>query len=107
MLRNTFSMILSCAFLLGIAGTAAAADQPILGAPQPVPHEVTNYLPITADKNACIQCHRKAALETPKKAEIPLTHYEADGKLSALRWDCTICHAATTEKSQYQFKLEP
>ena len=86
MIRKLSVSLLAAAFGAALSTAAFAVDTPINGAPKPVPHSVTEYLPITQDKNACILCHKRGGVQ-PKKGEIPGTHYEKDGKLSALRWE--------------------
>lgn len=111
MIRNLCVSLLAASFgaLLSTASFAAggpsSADTAIIGAPKPVPHSVTEYLPITQEKNQCILCHKRGGLE-PKKGEIPNTHYEKDGTLSALRWECSLCHAPNLEQSHYSFELQ-
>lgn len=111
MIRNLYVSLLAASFgaLLSTSALAAggpsSADTAIIGAPKPVPHSVTEYLPITQEKNQCILCHKKAGAQ-PKKGEIPATHYEKDGKLSALRWECSLCHAPNVDQSNYSFQLQ-
>ena len=63
-----------------LAGPVLAADNPIVGAPSPVPHPVANYLPITIDKNNCLMCHREQPADRARqKGEIPRSHYAAPG----------------------------
>jgi cytochrome c-type protein NapB len=105
MIRKLSVSLLAAAFGAALSTAAFAVDTPINGAPKPVPHSVTEYLPITQDKNACILCHKRAGAQ-PKKGEIPATHYEKDGKLSALRWECSLCHAPNVDQSTYSFQLQ-
>lgn len=81
-----------------LAGPALAADNPIVGAPSPVPHPVANYLPITIDKNNCLMCHREQPADrTRQKGEIPSSHYAAPGKLAGERFECMLCHAESSQ----------
>lgn len=105
MIRKLSVSLLAAAFGAALSTAAFAVDTPINGAPKPVPHSVTEYLPITQDKNACILCHKRGGVQ-PKKGEIPGTHYEKDGKLSALRWECMLCHAPNVDNSTYSFQLQ-
>ena len=110
-LKKVLSLVLALAMALSLMTAAFAADTPasngtaIIGAPKPVPHSVTEYLPITQEKNACLLCHKRGGVQ-PKKGEIPGTHYEKDGKLSALRWECMLCHAPNVDNSTYSFQLQ-
>lgn len=111
MLRNLCVSLLAAAFGAMLSTAAFSADTPasngtaIIGAPKPVPHSVTEYLPVTQEKNACLLCHKRGGVQ-PKKGEIPGTHYEKDGKLSALRWECMLCHAPNVDNSTYSFQLQ-
>ncbi len=75
------------------------------GAPPQIPHDTGDFMPITADNNACLACHnqpdkwgqkREAAQPTP----IPPSHYtdlrNAPGKvtdhLMGARYSCNQCH---------------
>lgn len=94
--RNTFFAAFVCASMLSVP--ALAADQPIIGAPSPIPHPVANYLPITIDKNNCLMCHREQPADRARqKGEIPRSHYAQPGKLSGERYECTLCHAESSQ----------
>ena len=81
MTRYTIFAAFACTSLL--AGPVLAADNPIIGAPSPIPHPVANYLPITIDKNNCLMCHREQPADRARqKGEIPRSHYAAPGKLA-------------------------
>lgn len=71
---------------------ASLSEGEIIGAPQTIPHEITPYLPISADRNACLMCHKAAANAQHKRGEIPLSHLE-NGKVAGNRWGCLFCHA--------------
>lgn len=63
--------------------------------PPAIPHEVATFLPITAQKNACVMCHKpgvpgqKVAKGTP--TPLPPSHV-SDGKLNLNRYECMLCH---------------
>lgn len=72
------------------------------GAPPQVPHNIDSFVPITANKNLCVNCHDKPMMIGKKKIKgIPTPMSEAhyvkadDGKLvrSGGRFTCTQCHA--------------
>ena len=69
-----------------------AGDTDIIGAPGIIPHPIESYLPITAERNSCLMCHKNAVAKDRKAGEIPLTHLK-DGKITGDRWNCTLCHA--------------
>jgi cytochrome c-type protein NapB len=69
--------------------------------PPRIPHDVTDYLPITATKNRCLQCHDVEKAATPDDpTPIPASHRidlrnapEVKKKeVSGARWICTACH---------------
>ena len=84
------------------------------GAPPQIPHDITAFLPIKPDENACLSCHDKPSLleklinEMPKPmpdmmhkmvkggpTPMPLSHYHrSEGKLefSNARYFCSECH---------------
>lgn len=80
------------------------------GAPPQVPHDISDFLPITAESNMCIACHnqprqwgqkREKGMATP----IPPSHYtdlrNAPGKVTehlvGARYNCNQCHVAQTD----------
>lgn len=80
---------------------AAATPLPVAwaGAPPQIPHEMSDYLPIKADANACLDCHDKPA-NMGKKAKgrptaMPESHYtKVEGKWERNNslYVCTQCH---------------
>jgi cytochrome c-type protein NapB len=74
--------------------------------PPVIPHAVGDFLPITRENNACIDCHE---LPGPKRkgepTPLPRSHYvdwrHDQGKQlqkhSGARWICTACHVAQTD----------
>ncbi len=71
------------------------------GAAPAIPHGTVDFLPITKEQNACVDCH--AVAEKKKKGDptpIPASHYvdlrNAPGtrgeKVAGARWTCTACH---------------
>ncbi len=75
------------------------------GAPPQIPHDVTDFLPITAESNLCIACHnlpeqwdkkREPGTATP----IPRSHYtdlrrapeKVTNHLINARYNCNQCH---------------
>ena len=78
--------------LLSGATVVQAGDTDIIGAPGIIPHPIERYLPITAERNCCLMCHKNAVAKDRKAGEIPLTHLK-DGKITGDRGNCTLCHA--------------
>jgi len=74
--------------------------------PPVIPHAVGDFLPITRDANACLDCHE---VPGPKKkgepTPLPRSHYvdwrHDQGKVlqkpAGARWICTACHAPLTD----------
>lgn len=78
------------------------------GAPPQIPHEITIFLPITADQNECLECHEKPKLigqEAPGKSPMPRSHYtarwneqgEIGTKVRGAQFQCTQCHVPQAE----------
>lgn len=80
--KLTFAAILA-AGLLG-AGVVSAAGLPT------IPHSIDGYS-MTAEKNDCLMCHKKAAGAQPAKNEIPASHFDGQ-KLQTAYQQCTACH---------------
>ena len=72
--------------LLSGATVVQAGDTDIIGAPGIIPHPIESYLPITAERNSCLMCHKNAVAKDRKAGEIPLTHLK-DGKITGDRWN--------------------
>lgn len=69
--------------------------------PPRIPHDVGDYLPITAAKNGCLKCHDVAKAATPEDpTPIPASHRvdlrnapTKQGKqVAGARWVCIACH---------------
>jgi len=83
----------------GVKGSALGA----FGAPPLVPHPTAEYLPITADRNACLGCHDKPGVRKVKGGlpGIPAGHY-AKGtagkpRVSGDYYGCELCHAPAAD----------
>ncbi len=76
-----------------------------LGAPPQIPHDISDFLPITADGNMCIACHNQPDQWGKKREQftptpIPQSHYtdlrNAPGKVTDhlinARYNCNQCH---------------
>ena len=75
------------------------------GAPPQVPHDISDFLPITVQSNMCISCHNQPELWGKKReigtpTPIPPSHYtdlrNAPGKVTEnlinARFNCNQCH---------------
>ena len=69
--------------------------------PPRIPHDVADYLPITATRNSCLRCHDVEKAATPEDpTPIPASHHidlrNAPGvhkkEVAGARWVCTTCH---------------
>ena len=97
------SIFATLCLLTGAATVQAAADKAdvntnhdVIGAPGIIPHPIESYLPITANKNTCLMCHKNASSEKRKSGEIPMSHIR-NGKVTGDRWNCKCSLAATNE----------
>jgi len=74
-------------------------------APPVVPHAVADFLPITRDANACVDCHAVEERVEGEPVPIPPSHYvdlrNAPGvrrdEIAGARWVCVSCHVARTD----------
>lgn len=93
-----------------MAGQNKLLPRAYLNAPPQIPHDISDFLPITADNNLCIACHaapdnwgkpRAAGAATP----IPPSHYtdlrrdrnKVTDHLISARFNCNQCHVAQTD----------
>lgn len=92
------------------AGQNKLLPRAYLNAPPQIPHDISDFLPITADNNLCIACHaapdnwgkpRVAGTATP----IPPSHYtdlrrdrnKVTDHLIGARFNCNQCHVAQVD----------
>jgi len=69
-------------------------------APPLIPHEVGEYLPITRDTNACVDCHAVDTQEAGGPVPLPASHYVdlrnaptvRRTTVAGARYVCTACH---------------
>ncbi len=84
---------------------SAPGDRPVRprafpGAPPVIPHGIADFLPITREANACVDCHGIAEKRKGEPTPIPASHYvdqrnapEKRGeRVAGARWSCTACH---------------
>ena len=86
---------------------SAPGDRPVRpraypGAAPAIPHAIPDFLPITREQNACVDCHAVAAKKKGEPTPIPASHHvdqrNAPGKrgekVTGARWSCTACHVS-------------
>jgi len=72
-------------------------------APPQIPHQVAEFLPVTAEDNQCLDCHDVPKyMDKPKnmdrtrksKSPMPEEHYASSDmdELAGARFNCTQCH---------------
>lgn len=74
-------------------------------APPLVPHAVGDFLPITREANACVDCHAVAEREAGGPVPLPASHFvdlrnapgERRDTVAGARWVCTSCHVIQTD----------
>ena len=106
------------------AGTSTKIKRAFQDAPPMIPHDVTDFLPITRTNNACVGCHAPDIAPAMGATPIPPSHYLdmrprhiCDGKkfrksidntknetdvkrlthLSQARFNCSQCHAPQSQ----------
>ena len=69
-------------------------------APPMIPHDISSFVPITQDSNACIGCHMPEAAKAVGAISVPRTHLTNLRKNEDLkcelyqgRYNCVQCHA--------------
>jgi cytochrome c-type protein NapB len=86
---------------------SAPGDRPVRPRPYPgaapaIPHGVSDFLPITKDQNACVDCHAVAQKKKGEPTPIPSSHFvdlrnapeKRQEKVAGARWVCTACHVS-------------
>ena len=81
-------------------GDRPARPRAYPGAPPAIPHAIADFLPITREANACVDCHGVAVKKKGEPTPLPASHYvdqrNAPGKggerVAGARWVCTACH---------------
>jgi len=75
------------------------------GIPPVVPHGILEYVPITRDDNACLDCHEVETKEPGEPTPIPRSHYvdlrnapeTVRDEVAGARYNCVACHVAETD----------
>lgn len=70
-----------------------------VGQPPLVPHSIEKYVPLTAEENACLDCHLTDELRGQKVPRLGISHFSQtrktkDGKpaVEMTRFQCDSCH---------------
>jgi cytochrome c-type protein NapB len=86
-------------------GEKPPAPRAYAGSPPVIPHEVPEFLPITLEQNACLDCHMTEEKTPGEPTPIPSSHYvdlrnapaEARDTIAGARHVCVTCHVARSE----------
>lgn len=81
------------------------------GAPPQIPHDIEAFLPVSAARNMCLNCHKRPAgkIEKGQPTAIPDSHYtdlraDRNGKpgedVIGARQVCTQCHVPQAQVSE-------
>ena len=87
------------AYVGGRPGNQKLVARTFKGQPPLIPHAIDNYQEITADENACLECHITDEFKGKKMPRVGASHLEP-GKVDAegnpvllmTRWQCNTCH---------------
>jgi cytochrome c-type protein NapB len=78
-----------------------------IGQPPMVPHTVEKYVPLTAEENACLECHITDDLRGQKVPKLGESHYsktikDRNGKpaVSMDRFQCDSCHVPQVDAKE-------
>jgi len=96
-------------------GTSQPGESKVLpraypGAPPQIPHDIADFLPITAQNNMCVACHDQPGqwgqkLEAGMATPMPASHYtdqrnapsKVTDHLINTRFNCNQCHVPQTD----------
>lgn len=78
-----------------------------VGQPPMVPHNIEKYVPLTAEENACMDCHITDELRGQKMPRMGESHFSktvkgADGKpvVEMSRFQCDSCHVPQVDAKE-------
>lgn len=81
------------------AGMSKRFDRSFENSPPLIPHDLEGMIPITADLNACTNCHLPEFAVDLNSTSVPKTHLvdlrtgkDDNGELETARYDCLACH---------------
>jgi cytochrome c-type protein NapB len=70
-----------------------------VGQPPMVPHTIEQYVPLTLEENACLECHITDELRGQKVPKVGLSHFSKTAKkkdgspaVEMSRFQCDSCH---------------
>lgn len=91
-------------------GASKVLPRAFLNAPPQIPHDISDFLPITTQNNMCVACHSQRELwgkkrETGAPTPIPPSHYtdlrkspaKVGDSLVNARFNCNQCHVPQTD----------
>ena len=80
-------------------GQPSLISRTFVGQPPMVPHTIDQYVPMTLEENACLDCHITDELRGQKVPKIGLSHFsqtlkKKDGSpaVEMTRFQCDSCH---------------
>ena len=90
-----------------LANASDPGDEPVEGAPfaggpPPISHGMEDFLPITFERNDCVECHAVEEKLEGEATPIPASHYTdlrhapdtVGTELIGARYNCVSCHVA-------------
>jgi cytochrome c-type protein NapB len=80
-------------------GQPKLISRTFVGQPPMVPHTVEQYVPLTIEENACMECHQTEEIRGQKIPQIGTSHFSKTAKTKAgkpalemSRFQCDSCH---------------
>jgi cytochrome c-type protein NapB len=88
-------------------GEPKLIERTFVGQPPLVPHSIEKYVPLTAEENACLDCHTTDELRGQKVPKIGVSHFSKtvkgkDGKpvVEMSRFQCDSCHVPQVDAKE-------
>lgn len=85
-------------------GEPRLIERTFVGQPPLVPHAIDKYVPLTAEENACLDCHITDELRGQKIPKMGKSHFTATAQgagstptVSMARFQCDSCHVAQAD----------
>lgn len=96
-------------------GTLRTIERTFSGQPPLIPHATTDIEEITAEENACLDCHISDEFKGKKMPKVGESHLVkgapgADPVLNMTRWQCNSCHVQQVDAKplvENTFKAAP
>jgi cytochrome c-type protein NapB len=80
-------------------GDMRLIERTFVGQPPMVPHSIEKYVPLSAEENACMECHLTEEIRGQKIPQIAASHFSPTLKTKAgkpalemTRFQCDSCH---------------